>query len=440
MRDVIVVGAGASGLMAAVMAARGGAKVRILESMKKPGRKLLITGNGRCNLTNTDPDLAGAYYSESKEEADRFAESVLKTFGREDTLAFFEQIGLFAARRGPYVYPRSGQAVTVLNMLLEELARLYVQLKQDTRVQKIYRDPAKKKWLAAVEGWTYEADAVIVCAGSRAAPVTGSDGSGYALARSLGHKVRRAMPALTALTCPDPDLKLCAGARTRAAVTLLKAYGGTTGILPDLKETERSGGCRILAQEEGELQWNASEISGIPVFQLSRFVHGLQGTALLSIDFLPEYEETQVRRILTDQLLRAGSGASLTLVLNGFVQEKIAAFLVKKSGWPERLRDCADCGAVAGDLAALLKRLILPVDGTRGFDQAQVCAGGVCLDQIDPRTLESKLHRGLFFAGEVLDIDGPCGGYNLQWAWSSGAAAGMAAARAVSEDRSARYS
>ena len=415
MRDVIVVGAGASGLMAAVMAARGGAKVRILESMKKPGRKLLITGNGRCNLTNTDPDLAGAYYSESKEEADRFAESVLKTFGREDTLAFFAQIGLFAARRGPYVYPRSGQAVTVLNMLLEELARLHVQLKQDTRVQKIYRDPAKKKWLAAVEGWTYEADAVIVCAGSR-------------------------MPALTALTCPDPDLKLCAGARTRAAVTLLKAYGGTTGILPDLKETERSGGCRILAQEEGELQWNASEISGIPVFQLSRFVHGLQGTALLSIDFLPEYEETQVRRILTDQLLRAGSGASLTLVLNGFVQEKIAAFLVRKSGWPERLRDRADCGAAAGDLAALLKRLILPVDGTRGFDQAQVCAGGVCLDQIDPRTLESKLHRGLFFAGEVLDIDGPCGGYNLQWAWSSGAAAGMAAARAVSEDRSARYS
>ena len=475
-REVTVIGAGASGLMAAIMAARGGAKVRVLEGMTKPGRKLLLTGNGRCNLTNLDPALAKAYHgtcpAQEEQKTERmsdisetepagavryvsgFADTVLKQFGREDTIAFFEEIGLYTNHRDGYVYPRSGQASTVLAALQAEAARLKVQIRLDTKVKRLSRNADTGRWSAEVEGWTYESDAVIVCAGSKAVPSTGSDGSGYELVGKLGHILHPVFPALTAMSSPDPDLKLCAGARTRAAVELR--------IVPG-KSGEK---WNILGREEGELQWNSSEISGIPVFQLSRYVHtalhtpvhaavhtsvhttsaGANGKIVLAVDFLPEYSEEQVREFVRRQLTRCSEGTELSAIVSGFVHEKVAELLVKKAGLPRRLKKGSDrkkgaalvreegtntpasdtqAEQIAAALASQLKCLQLDISGTRGFDQAQVCAGGVALDEVDPHTMQSRLHKDLYFAGEILDIDGPCGGYNLQWAWSSGAVAGL---------------
>ena len=460
--DVLVIGAGASGMMAAIFAAREGARVRILEKMKKPGRKLLLTGNGRCNLTHWDENLSARYHCVSRSLSGGLLEGpVFMEFGFRETLRFFEEIGLMTQNRDGYIYPRSGQAQSVLNVLMAELERLSVRLKYDTEVTGLEYDKVSGSWMALTKGWAYPARQVILSCGSRAgmsAEKQGEHTDPLLLVKKLGHTVIEPWPALTAMHCPDPDLRFCEGARTRARVTLM---GGE--LLPNIRETGRrplpeprreTGGSsnreadvryqcqeliyreetgdksgreaeRAVRSEEGELQWTASELSGIPVFQLSRFAYGLSehSPMAVSIDFLPDVEETLLQQQLEDLICRyqidVRDKDSLVRLMTGFVHDRIAAFLVRK----------AAAEPSSADLAAFLKRLALPVDGVRDFSRAQICIGGVPLYEVKPDTLESTVCPGLFLSGEVLDIDGPCGGYNLQWAWSSGAAAGRAAGR-----------
>lgn len=408
---VFIVGAGASGLMAAIAAARAGASVTVLEGMKKPGRKLLLTGNGRCNLTNLDKDLHLRYDSSGTDGAVPFVNSVLQSLDVSGTLRLFEELGLASVSAGSLVYPRSGQAQTVLGVLLAELERLHVKMKYNAKVKRISFSGEKGAWLLQTEGWTYEADRVVLCCGSKALPETGSDGSGYTLAASAGHTVTDIHPALTGFECGDPDVRAAAGARTKAAVKLLA-------------DTNNSGlPMTVLAKDTGEVQWTQYGLSGIVIFQLSRYAARRSGgTLYVSLDLVPDQTEEEVRHTLRRMLDHAGDAVGSVSLLNSYTHERVAAYLAKKM---------ADKGTGGGQreehIARALKNVLIPVTGLKGYDLSQICAGGISLNEVNPETLESLLCRGLFFAGEILDIDGPCGGYNLQWAWSSGYAAGTAA-------------
>ena len=460
--DIIVIGAGASGMMAAIMAMRAGVKVRILEKMKKPGRKLLLTGNGRCNMTNLDPLLPAKYCSvQSGSVADIFVEQVLSSFGVRDTLDFFESLGLLTQERDGYVYPGSGQAQSVLNALLSELERLGASLKYDTEVTGLAFDKASGLWLIETGSFAYQAKAVVLAGGSRAG-IAEKDSQNkrdaFHLAKSLGHTGAYPLPALTAMHLTDPDVRLCEGARTRARVKLIdggiipylisadrsdvaksskntKSGALTFGLLPENRAEKdlASETGLVVGSEEGELQWTSSELSGIPVFQLSRFAYGCspQHPLVLSVDFVPGRDERRIQTHLKELIDTYREGSSLSRILGGYVHSRVAAFLVKKSGYPEAGYSMEETDRISAVLASLLKRSAVIADRVRDYSQAQICIGGISLTEVDPSTLESCFLPGLFLAGELLDIDGPCGGYNLQWAWSSGAVAGRAAARKI---------
>lgn len=401
MKKIIVIGAGASGMLAAITAARQGASVTLLEGMEKPGKKLLITGSGRCNLTNlrqepqcyrgADPVFIGA---------------VLQQFPVTDTLAFFREIGLFTTARDGYVYPVTGQASSVLEVLLLEMKRLGVKLKCTEKVLSIKKDTDHGLFRVQTAGWTYEADAVILAAGSMAAPGTGSDGSGYTLAKGCGHSLVTPREALVPLLIRESWIRKLSGLRMQAAVSL---EGHT---------------------ELGELQWTDTGISGIVVFQLSRFaVHALAGQRGIPVqlDLLPSISGAELYNHLA-QICTLQDGRSAESLLAGILAKKAAAPLLQAAGiTPSQKAEKLDKDTLQR-LVRTIKQLTLTVSGSRSFEQAQVCQGGVRCAEVHPRTLESRKMPGLYLTGELLDVDGICGGYNLQWAWASGFAAGRAAA------------
>ena len=466
---IIVIGAGASGMMAAILAARSGLRVQILEKQKKPGRKLLLTGNGRCNLTHLDPGLPSRYHSQLPGCTENIAGQVFSAFGVEATLNFFESLGLLTQERDGYVYPMSAQAQSVLDVLLAELDRLHVRIRYDCEVTALDYDAASGLWRVGTEGWSYPARAVVLAAGSMAGIAESAGGrvrDPFQLATALGHTGKPPWPALTAMHCPDPDLALCDGARTKACVTLLHGSllphpgqpgmagsllpqslavarpilpagpdGAAPSILPPGPDGTVPESGPVIVREEGEVQWTASELSGFPLFQLSRYASGCSPSRplVLSFDFLPDLEEAWIQRKLQHLLETYRGTLSPSRLLGGFVHSRLAAFLVKKSGYKDVPPAPEDEAALAQALAALLKRLVLTADGVRDHSRAQICTGGVSLSEVEPHPLSSRLYPGLFFSGEILDIDGPCGGYNLQWAWSSGAIAGEAAAKYAKE-------
>ena len=418
---VLVIGGGASGLMAAIAAAKAGAKVTVLDGMQKAGRKLLMTGNGRCNLTSLDPELPNRYHSSDPEAVSMAASAVFSNFSVQDTLDFFTREGLLLHSRDTYVYPHSDQAASVLRTLLDCADRLGVTIRCQTPAREIRKGPQGQGIRVRTDGWEYEADAVILCAGSKAVSATGSDGSGYDLAASTGHTIIPVVPALTALCVKDRLLPLAAGARSDACLTLF--------LDDDTKPALR---------ERGELQWTKDALSGIAVFQVS----SLAARALyeerdvkLCVDLVPEMEEEALMSFLEAQIKAvsfsgekdAGS-RTLSSVLQKIINDRIASYLLARSALKSIPVSALKHGQIR-QICGLLKNLSFTADHTRGFENAQTCSGGVSLREVDPETLQSRRFEGLYFAGEILDIDGPCGGYNLQWAWSSGYTAGNAAAK-----------
>ncbi len=393
MQQILVIGGGAAGLMAAIAAAENGAGVTVLEGMEKPGKKLLITGNGRCNLTNLDESLPLAYHATSA----GFADHVLHRYNSRWLMDFFAENGMLTRTKEQLVYPASFQAASVTELLLREVSRRKVKLKCGEKIVSIApytAEDGRPRWKASTKGWTYTGDSLILAAGSQAAPQTGSDGSGYALARMAGHTIIPPHPGLVPLTVKEKAFRKAEGARCQARLTL-------------------TGGNRVLGEETGELQWTSYGVSGIAVFQLSRLIDPSLQPLILHADLFPEWTVQELEGHLCHAAERYPN-ASAGQLLRGLL--------------PARLADCIGNLAPKGGLAACLKQLTLTVTGTRGFDQAQIAVGGVDTQEADPQTMESRLARGLYFAGEVLDVDGPCGGYNLQWAFASGAAAGAAAA------------
>lgn len=408
--DVVIVGGGASGLMAAITCQKQGKRVLVIEQKDKIGKKILATGNGKCNFTNLHQD-DDCYRSEQA----GFYRPALNKFTVEDTVDFFEELGVLVKDKNGYLYPYSGQASTILDALRFEVERLGIQVICGAKVKSVKKgeqfeiayignDASSKNVVYAKQ--------VILSAGGKASPAQGSDGSGYELAKILGHRVTKLCPSLTGLKAKEAYCKSMAGVRTDAAVSL---------FVDDV----------YVMKDTGELQLTNYGVSGIPVFQICRFA----GMALLQkksvvvkVDFFPTWKEKQLREMVLQckQRFRTNTAEE---ALAGMLNKKVLLVLLKQADIP--------CNGliekVSEDkllkLCKLMKGLEFHITETNGFENAQVCAGGIDTREVNSDTMESKLVKNLYFAGELLDVDGICGGYNLQWAWSSGYVAGLYAGK-----------
>lgn len=418
MKRIGVIGGGAAGIAAAITAARNDrqAKVFILEKKERIGKKILATGNGRCNLTNRRIDgslTETCYHGENV----RFATEVLEQFGYEDTLRFFESVGLVTKMRGDYVYPRSDQAQTVLELLNLELKRLDVEIICGIQVRSI----TQKRNEFCIRGEAsdaglqqntqiFKADRIILACGGQAASVFGSDGSGYRLAKTFGHHIVPVVPALVQLKVKNHPFARAAGVRTDARVAAL-----IDGV--------------PAAADTGELQITAYGISGIPVFQISRHIAlGLyqKKRAEVLVDLLPEYTMEEVLGLFM-KMTKNRKDLTVLNCLGGIFNQKLVPQILELAKVRLKTRMSELDKRQLHMLGERCKRICLTIQDTNGFENAQVCAGGVRTDEVDLRTMESKKAKGLYLAGELLDVDGICGGYNLQWAWATGCIAGKAA-------------
>ena len=413
-RTVAVIGGGAAGMMAAIEAARAGAIVTLIEKNPQLGKKLATTGNGRCNYTNLDMgDRIGGKFRGFHPE---FAASALDALPPEAVLDWFRAIGVEPRFRGSYVYPNSDQASAVVDALREELHRLSVKVHYNAEVKSVQR-VEDGFFLIQCTDAVVKADRVILAAGSKAAPKTGSNGDGYFIARKLGHTIVPYVPALCGIRCAGDAFRALAGIRTEAALEFVV-----------------DGHC--VDREAGELQLVDYGISGIPVFQLSRYAaYALQEgkKAAVYINFLPGFtEEVEDPKDRAVQLFRQRqqrlAGRKMESFFTGLLHQKLGQLLLRMANVRPELPVTELSEKQLRSLASLSVRFKAECVEMNGFQQAQVVAGGVDTTEVDSDTMASRLVPGLYFAGEVLDIDGICGGYNLQWAWASGFVAGRHAA------------
>ena len=407
MLNIAIIGGGAAGMTAAIAARRQNPKalVMILEHKDIPGKKILSTGNGRCNLTNEYMDLS-CFRSDAHEKIG----TVLEHFSYENTMQFFEELGIMLKSRNGYIYPRCDQAAAVLEILQMELKRLSVDVKTGVHVNEIVSK--KKGFQIRTDQGNYTADKVILATGSKAAKVLGSDGSGYSMAKSFGHHIVPVVPALVQLKVKNHPFAKAAGVRTDATVT---------AVIEGKK----------IAADTGELQITNYGISGIPVFQISRHIAKAlyyKQKAEVEIDFLPQMSDQK----LFDYLWTRKNGRlnmTASEFLTGIFNQKLILRLLEISGIKSSRKVAELDKNIVEKLAHTCKHAFVSISDTNGFDNAQICAGGISLKEINEQTMESVYAEGLYIVGELLDVDGICGGYNLQWAWSTGMIAGKHAAK-----------
>lgn len=395
MKNVVIIGGGASGLMSAIWAARCGANVTLLEHNEKVGKKILATGNGRCNLTNRVQD---ARFYRSMNSA--FPWKIISQFPTEETLQFFEELGICMKDKNNWIYPYTEQAASVNEVLEMEARHRKVKIKLNEEVISIEKTSDKNDsgFLVVTKTWKYACDRVIIACGTTASSVEGSSETGYQLAKALGHTLIQPLPALCALKGKGNYFAKWAGTKMDTCLRL---------------EIDNA----INIEERGEVLLTDYGISGICVFQVSRFaIRAIQEGKQVQchLDFMPEYSEAQLLHMLA-QRRTACPYKSTQQLLVGLIPKKLIPLVVTKK--------CTD-----EMIVHQLKDWVVPIKDAYSLKQAQVCSGGVNTKELT-LSLESKLQPGIFFAGEVIDVDGPCGGYNLQWAWSSGAVAGRAAAK-----------
>lgn len=402
MYDVIIIGAGASGLMAAAAAASKGARVALLEHKDDIGKKILATGNGRCNFTNTDMSVNKFHGSKA------LIKNGLSQFNYADTIRFFKELGIPAYDNAGYIYPNSRQAASVVAAFRMELMRLHVDVKTGINITDIKPADDRTGYCIQTDKGSFKSKRLIIACGLTASPKLGSDGSLFRQIKALGHHIQKPLPALCGFSCDGLNFKKITGVRCDA----------TVASVIDGQMTE---------QNTGELQLADYGISGIPVFQISSLMsRALDKGQMVEviIDFLPAFSDDELNGYIKDRSITTTDNRSLNEMLNGLLNNKLLLELIHKSGVsPDkkgRLLTDDDCKS----LTRSIKHTAVSVKKPRGLEFAQVCAGGIYTKEIDVRTLESKIHPGLYFCGELLDVDGICGGYNLQWAWTSGYIAG----------------
>ena len=399
---VCIIGGGASGMAAALAAAENeNIQVILLERQARLGRKLQATGNGRCNLTNLNA-MAGGYHGDQAE----FAAEALNDFNVEQTLAWFRRLGLFTVvEPSGRVYPYSDQANSVVDVLRFALEKKNIQLKLGFEVSKIRKTDG---------GFSLESadnavicDRVIVACGGLAGTKLGGSMAGYQLLRSMGHKMTRLRPALVQLKCGWNGVSALKGVRANCHAEVLR--DGT-----------------IYSQSTGEIQFTEYGLSGPVIFEVSRDACWGRGEWVCRLDFLPNISKEELHCELQK---RRNTELLNEELLTGILHNRLGRVLTKAAGIAgnRRIADLND-----GQLAAVcqaVKAFEIPLTEPMGMDSAQVTAGGMVTAEFDSSTMESRLVPGLYACGEVLDIDGDCGGYNLQWAWSSGRCAGLAAGK-----------
>lgn len=393
--DIIIVGGGASGLAAAINAKRtnGKIKVAILEALPRVGKKILATGNGRCNLTNFN--AVSSCYTNSA-----FTQNVLESYPSRKVLEFFKSLGVLCVNDGEgRVYPMSNTAASVLDALRYEAERLGVGIYCDTHVEKIKRNNG----VFDVDGKIGKR--VIIAVGGCSSPSQGSDGSGYSLLKSLGHTVTEVYPGLVRLNTEE-NTKALKGIRVKARLKLL-----------------RNG--EKIDSSKGEVLFTESGISGIAAMDISRSIK--KGKYICVLDVLPECDEKAVRSFLNS----LNGEMPIENALSGMLPRRVGQYILKKCGINftvpiKKLKENE-----IGSIISTAKALRFNISGTDGFANAQITIGGARIDEFDPKTLQSRLVKGLYCTGELLDVDGICGGYNLQWAWASGLTAGRLAAEGL---------
>ena len=409
MKNIVIVGGGASGISAALSAARRAPKdtrITLLEGLDRVGKKILATGNGRCNLTNEE--ITPEHYHSGQPE---LLAPLLAEMPPQRTLEFFRSLGLYcSAEEMGRVYPNARQASAVLDTLTLALEGAGIQTVCSAKIKHIARKGGAFL-LTAQDGRTVRADALILAAGGRAAPAQGTDGSGLTLARQMGLECTPVYPCLVALKCGGGAAKGLKGIRSRGQVRLLRR-GKTAGV------------------ESGEIQFTDYGLSGIPVFQLSCLLGPDPAGAELAVDLLPEWDQAELTRWIAAQARRYPS-APLERFLPGLVHKRLLFAVMKSVGISPLSRSASSLSPrETAALAGALKDWRFPVEGPLSWEQAQVTGGGISLAELDGR-FGARRCPGLFLCGELLDVAGACGGYNLHWAWCSGLTAGAAAANWV---------
>ncbi len=402
--EIAVIGGGASGLMAAITAKKSGKEVIILERKDRILKKVLITGNGRCNITNVNANISN-YFGKNISSV----ENILNRFTPQDTMDFFNGLGIVCneENRGK-VYPLSGQASSVVDALRFEAEKLGIKIETEFYVRKIEKDGFKFK-IYSEDRKKIEAGRVILAAGGQSYPELGSNGSGFELAKELGHSVTKLSPSIVQLKTEKNQVKGLQGIKTDVAVT---AYGDNKKI------------CTY----DGELLFTDYGISGNVVFNIS-FVMPLYKNVEFEIDFMEKFDYNELYEMLKERK-RILSHLTMENYFNGMINKKLGQFLSKVSGIEKLSKPVKDLNdSDIRKLCTVLKKYRVKILETTGFKNAQVTAGGVLLDEVNIETLESKIVKGLYFSGEVLDVYGECGGFNLQWAWASGHIAGENSAK-----------
>ena len=402
--EIAVIGGGASGLMAAITAKKSGKEVIILERKDRILKKVLITGNGRCNITNVKANISN-YFGKNISSV----ENILNRFTPQDTMDFFNELGIVCneENRGK-VYPLSGQASSVVDALRFEAEKLGIKIETEFYVRKIEKDGFKFR-IYSEDRKKIEAGRVIIAAGGQSYPELGSNGSGFELAKELGHSVTKLSPSIVQLKTEKYQVKGLQGIKTDVAVT---AYGDNKKI------------CTY----DGELLFTDYGISGNVVFNIS-FVMPLYKNVEFEIDFMEKFDYNELYEMLKERK-RILSHLTMENYFNGMINKKLGQFLSKVSGIEKLSKPVKDLNdSDIRKLCTVLKKYRVKILETTGFKNAQVTAGGVSLDEVNTETLESKIVKGLYFSGEVLDVYGECGGFNLQWAWASGHIAGENAAK-----------
>ena len=404
--QIVVAGAGAAGMMAAVTAARQGAKVVLIEPNEKVGRKLYITGKGRCNVTNNcrvDQLLA------SVPRNGKFLYSAFSRFSPQDTIAFFEKLGVpLKVERGNRVFPQSDRAADVIDALWKELRRCRVELRQD-RVTEVAVSGGRVSGVKLEKAGLVNCEAVLLATGGASYPRTGSTGDGYRIAEALGHTITPIRGSLVPLESEDRACSQLQGLSLRNVVLRMKNQRGKT-----------------VYQEQGELLFTHFGLSGPLVLSASAHMDFARDRYAAHIDLKPALDEEKLdARLLRDFGERANQDVSNAL--GALVPRSMIPVMAERTGidGQTKVRDIRR--EQRRRLLDALKDFTVDISGPRPVEEAIVTAGGVKVSQVDPKTMQSKLVQGLYFAGELLDVDGYTGGFNLQIAWSTGYAAGLAA-------------
>lgn len=397
--NIAIIGAGASGMAAAItVAAAGDNQVLLFERQARVGRKLAATGNGRCNLTNrqTNPSR---YHGSNPD----FVRPALEAYPPEKVLGFFQTLGLYTVTEPDgKVYPYSDQANSVVDVLRFGLNRPNLQLLAGTEIVSVKKSPGGFR-LKAADGQSWEGEVLIVACGGAAGSKLGGGLSGYQILRSLGHHCTKLYPALVQLKS-DPNLvQGLKGIRANAALRL--TVNGT-----------------LLAESWGEVQFTDYGISGPAVFEISRAAASAEGT-VLHLDLLPGFGADDLLSALCIRISRFPTLEAGDL-LTGILHNRLGRMLVKACGISLSSPITALNWKQLNDVVTICHAFDLPIVGNMGMDGAQVTAGGIVTREFDPNSLQSRIVPGLYACGEVLDVDGDCGGFNLQWAWASGLLAG----------------